>query len=256
LFARAARPPADQDEGPPILPVLPPKVGQFSQTKVRPLWIDLEAEEPKGDLMGPAPPPAPTAVTPEPDVAPAWTATRAAAGASNRVQQMYDYSTREVWYADNIAVPEKNGGVVITAEYLTHPFQERRVQHHYDDAIRSVLWKRNGPRLPSAEAHHHYKKISSVECRLPPSADYGGAVDVKGMYLNSLQDRPHYQRERHMADYSSMLHFRKDSGWMDTKQKVKHHLEREMLSASEMEQFFANPEAVMYERVDYWNLPK
>merc|ERR1740121_1596736 len=188
---------------------------------------------------------------------PAWAATRTTPGAPTRVRQLYDYSTREVWYAGNIAVPENNNGVVISAEFPTHPMKEcswqdgGRMVCYDDQAIRSVLWNHNGPRLPHVD--QRTETLKNQRRHYAPSNEM--AMDMKGIRRWELKSRPHKKSEYHLPhDYSALLLHRKDEGWKALSEKVKHSLEREIMTASEMEDFFMNEEAVMYERVDYWNV--
>jgi len=259
-----------QDDSPPILTVLPERWGTVNRAQAPPQWLNLK--DPDGAVWGPEqePPKAPPQAPPQAPAqapaqaqenvqcAPAWAATRNAPGAPTRARQLYDYSTREVWYASNVPVPEQNQGVVITAEFPTHPSQEcywkdgGRMICYTDQAVRNAQWSHGHNCLP------HVDPVTAATAQQRRPLVLQGnemARDVKGIRRQELQGRPHYQRERHLPhDYGALLLHRKDEGWKALAEKVKHSLEREILTADEMQDFFMNEEAVMYERVDYWNV--
>lgn len=257
-----------QDSSPPLLTVLPERWGTVERAQAPPVWLNLK--DPDGCVWGPEPEPpkAPPRASAQADharampaedaqCAPAWAATRSAPGAPTRARHLYDYSTREVWYASNVPVPEKNQGIVISAEWPTHPSQEcywkdgGRMMRYNDQAIRNVQWIHGRNSLP------HVDPVAAALAQRRPMVVQANdmARDMKGIRRCEQQGRPHHKRERHLPhDYAALLLHRQDEGYKALAEKVKHSLEREIMTADEMEGFFMNEEAVKYERVDYWNV--
>mmetsp|Transcript_47071 Transcript_47071/g.86284 ORF Transcript_47071/g.86284 Transcript_47071/m.86284 type:complete len:272 (+) Transcript_47071:135-950(+) len=142
--------------------------------------------------------------------------------------RMYHYGPRQVWYSQEVPVPEHNYGVMVNAEFPMLPHHQN-VEVVYDDwAIRNMRWRHIGSmvqregfadELASWRKHH--------------KAEWDLAYDTKPNY--KIPDYHEIHKGRSVPLYDML----------------DENLEREILNEHEIRDLFGNPRSVQYETVRY-----
>mmetsp|Transcript_79538 Transcript_79538/g.177875 ORF Transcript_79538/g.177875 Transcript_79538/m.177875 type:complete len:227 (-) Transcript_79538:62-742(-) len=160
--------------------------------------------------------------------------------------EMPNYGPRTATWT-TVRVPEENYGVVINAEYPGHVPRavdgRPEVMYFYDQAIRNEGWQRIGQRMPRV----HRPGEESISSWLHHHADYAGAVDVKGELKMERMSRPRCERAGIGFDYHLQHSQRNPDGIERVAAKVEDRLGREIVTADEVQRFFADPEAIAYD---------
>jgi hypothetical protein len=148
------------------------------------------------------------------------------------VQRLPQYGHRQAWWQPELQIPQANTGIMITHEFGTpvHHAHNLEVPFYYDDAIRSPHWRHIGPWI-AREA----STKESLAGYLHHHADYHDAQDlVAARRVDRLPH--HYHRDPRTQEHKA-----------DVYQRTEALVRREVLGAAEVEAFFKDTEAVMYE---------
>jgi hypothetical protein len=149
--------------------------------------------------------------------------------------RMYGYGPREMWWSNPVPVPEPNTGIMINAEFPLQKTMEGREVSHWDYGIRNQGWNHQGPWVQPFDPIH-----DRPDWKHKMYGSYEEARDLK---------QPMHVKD-HMEGYYRKLHEERDTpGLFKIDKQAKKRMELEILDDQELTEFWANPDAVMHDRL-------
>jgi len=152
--------------------------------------------------------------------------------------RMYGYGPREITWSSPVPVPEgQNTGVMINAEFPLSKELEGREVYPSDTGIRNMGWQQQG------EWVKPFDPVRDVpDWKHKMFGSYEDACDMK---------RPMHKKDHMEIYYTGLAKERNTKGlFAENQQPGKQGMSLEIMDDQELNAFWANPEAVMQDRLE------
>lgn len=150
--------------------------------------------------------------------------------------RQYGYGNRVIKWSPAVPVPERNTGITINAEYPLLWQNEGREAAPYDYGIRNQNWVQQGPWV---QPYDPTRDVPDWKHKM--FGQYEQAVDLK---------QKKFEKDYNEMHYKDLARERDAKGVLGIDETARKRMELELVDDNELHQFWANPEAVMYDKLD------